>query len=90
MAQHVITRLIDDLDQESEATGTLAFGLDGSQFEMDLIDTHAAELRDAFAPYVQAARRGRRDDPHTDRVPEAHRCDRLGGARPGRRPRLGT
>ena len=57
MAQRVITRLIDDLDQESEATATVAFGLDGSQYEIDLTDAHAAELRDTFAPYVEAARR---------------------------------
>ncbi len=59
MAQRVITQLIDDLDQESEAAATVAFGWDECQYEIDLNDAHAAELRDAFAPHVGAARRRR-------------------------------
>ncbi len=52
-------RLVDDLD-ESEATETVVFGLDGSQYKIDLNDEHAAQLRDAVALYLGAARRAGR------------------------------
>ncbi len=57
MAQQIQTTLIDDLDPDQEATVTIAFALDGATYEIDLSDEHADELRDAFAPYVDAARR---------------------------------
>ena len=37
MARQVQTRLIDDLD-ESEATGTVRFGYEGGEYEVDLND----------------------------------------------------
>jgi hypothetical protein len=49
MAQKVQTFLIDDLDG-SEAEGTVLFGLDGTQYEIDLSTGHAKELRAALAP----------------------------------------
>jgi nucleoid-associated protein Lsr2 len=61
MAQKIQTLFIDDLDG-SEAEGTVRFGLDGTEYEIDLNAEHAQALRDALARYVQAARRagGRR------------------------------
>ncbi len=56
MAQKVQTLFIDDLDG-SEAEGTVRFGLDGVEYEIDLNVNHAQELREARAPYVSAARR---------------------------------
>jgi hypothetical protein len=56
MAQKIQTLLIDDLDG-SEAEGTVRFGLDGTDYEIDLNAGHAQALRDALAPYVHAARR---------------------------------
>ena len=56
MAQKVQTLFIDDLDG-SEAEGTVRFGLDGAEYEIDLNAEHARELRDALARYVGAARR---------------------------------
>ncbi|MHA6795385.1 histone-like nucleoid-structuring protein Lsr2 [Pseudonocardia bannensis] len=56
MAQHVRVVLVDDLDG-SEASDTVSFGLDGQQYEMDLSDANAAQLREALAPFVAAARR---------------------------------
>lgn len=64
MAQKVNIVLVDDIDG-SEATQTVAFGLDGASYEIDLNDGHAAELREALATYVahgrkvSAGRRGR-------------------------------
>ena len=59
MSQKVSVVLVDDLD-DSEASETLAFALDGNSYEIDLNDEHAAQLRDAFAPWVGAARRAGR------------------------------
>jgi hypothetical protein len=57
MAQKVQVLLVCDLhDDEVEGTETVAFGLDGSSYEIDVCDEHAGELRDAFAPYVGGAR----------------------------------
>jgi len=56
MAQKIQTFFIDDLDG-SEADGTVRFGLDGTDYEIDLNAEHAQELRDALARYVSAARR---------------------------------
>jgi Lsr2 len=56
MAQKIQTLFIDDLDG-SDAEGTVRFGLDGADYEIDLNAEHAKELRDALARYVGAARR---------------------------------
>ena len=56
MAQKIQTLLIDDLDG-SAAEGTVRFGLDGAEYEIDLNAKHAQELRDALALYAGAARR---------------------------------
>ena len=56
MAQKIQTLFIDDLDG-SAAEGTVRFGLDGTEYEIDLNAGHAKELRDALARYVNAARR---------------------------------
>src|ERR1700749_2859682 len=56
MAQKIQTLFIDDLDG-SEAEGTVRFGLDGAEYEIDLNAEHAQALREALARYVQAARR---------------------------------
>ena len=56
MAQKIQTFLIDDLDG-SEAEGTVLFGLDGTQYEIDLSTSHAKELRTALARYIEAGRR---------------------------------
>jgi hypothetical protein len=61
MAQRVQVLLVCDLhDGEVEGTETIAFGLDGSAYEIDVCDSHGGQLRDAFAPFVGAARRAGR------------------------------
>jgi hypothetical protein len=61
MAQKVQVLLVCDLhDDEVEGSETVAFGLDGSAYEIDVCEQHGADLRDAFAPYVGAARRAGR------------------------------
>ncbi|WP_105032302.1 histone-like nucleoid-structuring protein Lsr2 [Arthrobacter ruber] len=56
MAQKVKIILIDDIDG-GEADETVRFGLDGVQYEIDLSEAHASELRAALGDYVAAARR---------------------------------
>ena len=56
MAQKVQTLFIDDIDG-SAAEGTVRFGLDGSEYDIDLNAGHARQLRDALAAYVRAGRR---------------------------------
>jgi hypothetical protein len=56
MAQKVQTLFVDDLDG-SEAEGTVRFGLDGTEYEIDLNAKHAEQLRDALARYMTAGRR---------------------------------
>jgi len=55
MAKQTTVRFVDDLDG-SEASGTVTFGLDGRSYEIDLSDENATKLRDAVAPFVDAAR----------------------------------
>jgi hypothetical protein len=58
MAQRVQVLLVCDLHgDETPAAQTVEFSLDGSAYEIDVCDQHAAELRDRFASYVGAARR---------------------------------
>jgi uncharacterized membrane protein len=56
VAQKIQTLFIDDLDG-SAAEGTVRFGLDGTEYEIDLNEQHARQLREALAQYVSAARR---------------------------------
>ena len=58
MAQKVQTLFVDDLDG-SEAEGTVRFGLDGTDYEIDLNAKNARQLRDALARYTAAGRRVR-------------------------------
>src|SRR4051794_16933004 len=61
MAQRVNVVLVDDIDG-TDAVETVGFALDGVDYEIDLSDEHAAELREAISLYVGHARRtgGRR------------------------------
>jgi hypothetical protein len=56
VAQKIQTVFIDDLDG-SDAQGTVRFGLDSIEYEIDLNAGHTQALRDALAPYIRAARR---------------------------------
>ena len=57
MARKVQVILSDDLDENLPADETVSFALDGVNYEIDLADKNAKELRDAFARYVQSARK---------------------------------
>lgn len=79
MAQRVQVLLVCDLhDDDTVGTETISFALDGSAYEIDVCDHHAAEIRDRFAAYVGAGRRatGRHSAPSGSR--RGHR--RRGGS----------
>lgn len=61
MAQRVNVVLVDDIDG-TDAAETISFAMDGVDYEIDLSEKHAADLRDAVSIYVGHARRtgGRR------------------------------
>jgi len=56
--QQVNVEFLDDFDG-TKAAETVTFGLDGKVFEIDLSKRNASELRRAFQPYVEVARRAR-------------------------------
>ena len=56
MAQKVSIVLVDDLDG-TEATETVSFGIDGTNYEIDLNDANASALREAVSGYVGHARK---------------------------------
>ena len=55
MAQKTVVTLVDDLNGEPSDT-IVRFGLDSREYELDLTEANARELRDALARYVLAAR----------------------------------
>ena len=56
VAQKVEVTLIDDLDN-GKADETITFGLDGTQYEIDLSSANAKKLRSSLTRYVDAARK---------------------------------
>lgn len=56
MAQKIVIELIDDLDG-SAATQTLTFSLDGVDYEIDLSEENAGELRSSLEKFTGTARR---------------------------------
>jgi hypothetical protein len=56
MAQKITVELEDDLDG-GPADETLRFGVDGSEYEIDLSKKHAAAFRKKLAPFLEHARK---------------------------------
>jgi len=60
VAQRTLVQLTDDLDGKSIPDGkggTVRFGLDRQDYEIDLSDKNAKALRELLRPYLEAARR---------------------------------
>jgi Lsr2 len=56
VAQRTKILYVDDIDG-SQADGTVRFGLDGVDYEIDLSKKHADQLAKAIRPFLEAARR---------------------------------
>lgn len=60
MARKTIVQLFDDIDGTAIDDGkghTVAFGLEGKNYEIDLGDKNIERLRSALEPYIRVARR---------------------------------
>lgn len=56
MVKRIVTHYVDDLDG-GEANETLTFGLDGVDYELDLSDHNAKEIRETMGRWVEKAHR---------------------------------
>lgn len=56
MARKTVVTFVDDLDG-SEASQTLKFAVDSIEYEIDLNDEHAADLREILNRYIDVARK---------------------------------
>jgi hypothetical protein len=56
LARKIHVQLIDDISGEN-AQETLRFSLDGAEYEIDLAEENAVELRAALAPFTAHGRR---------------------------------
>jgi Lsr2 len=56
VAQRTQVLYVDDIDG-SDAEGTVRFGFDGTDYEIDLNKAHADQLTQAFGPFIAAARK---------------------------------
>ncbi|GAP54056.1 nucleoid-associated protein Lsr2 [Arthrobacter sp. Hiyo6] len=56
MATKTYIRLVDDLDA-SDANETISFALDGAEYEIDLNEPHANELREALSRFISVSRK---------------------------------
>lgn len=76
MAQKVNIILVDDLDGGS-ADENVKFGLDGTNYEIDLSAANAAELRSSLERFIAAARKasGGRTAARTPKAPAAGRSN---------------
>lgn len=59
MATEIIKRLVDDLDG-SQADGTVRFGWEGVEYELDLSQGNAEKFHSDIEKYISAARRASR------------------------------
>lgn len=59
MAQRTVITYYSDLSGDAirSESGSLQFGLDGTNYEIDLTDKEADKLRKALAPYIEVARK---------------------------------
>jgi hypothetical protein len=56
MAQRTQVLYVDDIDG-SDAEGTVRFGFDGTDYEIDLNKDHADQFAQAIGPFIAAARK---------------------------------
>lgn len=56
VAQKIQTLFVDDIDG-TEAEGTVRFGLDGTEYEIDLNAVHSTDLRKSLETYITNARK---------------------------------
>lgn len=75
MARKTVVTLEDDLDG-GPADETLRFGIDGTDFEIDLSAKNAARFRRQLAPFIEHARRAGRGPRRPRRTAASRRRSR--------------
>ena len=75
MARRTIVTLEDDLGA-GRADETVRFGIDGSEYEIDLSKKNASKLRKQLAPFVERARKAGRAQPRLVRTAASRRRSR--------------
>ena len=75
MARRTIVTLEDDLGA-GRADETVRFGIDGSEYEIDLSKKNASKLRKQLAPFVEHARKAGRAQPRLVRTAASRRRSR--------------
>jgi hypothetical protein len=101
MARRIVHQLVDDIDGTLLEVGegeTVHFSLNGTAYEIDLTNSHAEELRDALAPYIEAGRRAsaggaraaapRRRAPRNSEIGEIREWARAEGLKVSERGRI--
>lgn len=63
MAEQIIKHMIDDIDG-SPARVTRRFSIGGTDYVIDLSDVHSRQLTEAITPFIECARKVRRQAPH--------------------------
>lgn len=89
MAQKIEVRHVSDLDERVPADETVRFGLDNSDYEIDLSADQAQEMRQSLERFVKGARRtgrtpaarGRAKRPSRDDLPQIREYARARGYR---------
>ena len=90
MAQQIQTLFIDDIDGGA-ADGTVRFGLDGTDYEIDLSGEHTDELRLTLGKFIEHSRKvGGAARRSTTRPPRRFRRRHCQGPRMGEGERLTT
>jgi hypothetical protein len=77
VAQRTQILYVDDIDG-SEADGTVRFGLDGVDYEIDLSKKHADQFAKAIRPYLDAARKASSSSRRPTRAGRSARHDQSG------------
>ncbi|PYY32766.1 Lsr2 family protein [Curtobacterium sp. MCBD17_030] len=84
MAQRVTTQLVDDLTGDTIEDGngrTISFGFDGADYEIDLTDENAEQLREALSDYIAAARKTSTRTGRSASTPKRGNSEELGKIR---------
>ncbi len=57
MVQKIVTELVSDLSGEAQDVATVIFGVNGTQYELELTGKEREQFEKALEPYVAVARK---------------------------------
>lgn len=71
-----VYKLVDDIDGKTKAVESVRFGIDGSQYEIDLSAVNAKKFHRVIDEYIQAAHRPRNSGRPVRRRTDGRRTSR--------------